>query len=420
LVRIRGRLLWLTITEHGSMDNPNWLVELPNAEESYLPEVQAMITRFCSLEAPLASIHAKIAEEQALAPLGGEWEGNGPIYLTPMLGARIMVKKVGWEWRFSVHTQIHGPGLHMAFYQLLQHLSPILKVTYKMDDPAQFSKDMDEARLTRFYQQELKDIGRELAAQPVNARMQVHWALPGYSLVEGAGVAGPLSRWGRSQFMARCQEDLDALTEDFYVAPHVAQDGVFHRNQALLTLQNEITYLRKDEAPLAAQVCQDLEMASRLYPSLALPLEEYERCAAMAGLPVKKLPNPALSWGLIGYRREPLRHDMDGFSWVHYGHFEESAAPREPWRRLGDGLFICHWAIFPYSADKDPHSGYPTLEDAPLFKGLAAPELAQDDASFGLKCSRRLGDKLLMVLISFEAPYTWQDVYDFLNSVKVL
>lgn len=60
----------------------------------------------------------------------------------------------------------------------------------------------------------------------------------------------------------------------------------------------------------------------------------------------------------------------------------------------------------------------PSYRDAPLFKGLAAPELAQDDASFGLKCSRRIGSRQLIVLISFEAPYTWQDVYDFLNSVK--
>ena len=356
--------------------------------------------------------------EQALSARGGHLRPDGVFVLIPMTGAEIRVRKSGWQWRFSVETQIHGPGLHIAFYELLKDLSKELKVTYKMEDPSQYARDMDPARLIRFYQQELSDIARELAAQPVSARMQVHWALPGYSLEEGAGVAGPLSRWGRSQFMARCREDMDALMEDFYMAPHTAEDGVFFRNEALFLLQNEITYLRSDEQELAVQVCADLERAARLHPSLPLPLEEYARCAQMAGRLQANLPNPPLSWGMIGYRREPLRHDMGGFSWVHPGHFESRRGPDSPWMELGDRQFVCHWALVSFSAEHDPHRDYPQLQDAPLFKGLAAPELAQDDASFGLKCSRRIGSRQLIVLISFEAPYTWQDVYDFLNSVK--
>ena len=202
------------------------------------------------------------------------------------------------------------------------------------------------------------------------------------------------------------------------MAPHTAEDGVFFRNEALFLLQNEITYLREDEQALAEQVCVDLERAAKLHPSLPLPLEEYARCAQMAGRIPAALSNPPLSWGMIGYRREPLRHEMGGFSWVHPGHFESRHGQDGPWMVLGDKQFICHWALISYSAEHDPHRDYPELQDAPLFKGLAAPELAQDDASFGLKCSRRLGSRQLIVLISFEAPYTWQDVYDFLNSVK--
>lgn len=116
--------------------------------------------------------------EQALFARGGHSRPDGILVLTPMTGAEIRVKKAGWQWRFSVETQIHGPGLHIAFYELLKDLAAELKVTYKMEDPSQYARDMDPARLIRFYQQEISDIARELAAQPVNARMQVHWPCP--------------------------------------------------------------------------------------------------------------------------------------------------------------------------------------------------------------------------------------------------
>jgi hypothetical protein len=211
---------------------------------------------------------------------------------------------------------------------------------------------------------------------------------------------------------------MDMLMEEFYISPHRAGDGVFFRNEALYILQNEITYLRDTELEAAEQVCADLEAASGLHPTLPLPLEEYVRCCRMIGREPAALPNPPLTWGLIGYRREYLREHLEGFSWVHPGHFDTVPAQDAPWMRTGDRQFICHWAVIPYSAEKDPHYGYPTLNEAPLFKGMPAPELAQDDASQGLKCSRRMGDKQLIVMISFEAPYTWQDVYDLLNSVR--
>jgi len=356
--------------------------------------------------------------EQALTARGAYTDEKDTFILSPMTGAKIRVRKYGWQWRFSVDTQIHGPGLHLYFYQLLQELAEELKLTYKIEDPALFSRDMDPARLNAFYQQELLDISRELAANPVNSRLQAHWALPGYTLEEGAGVAGPISRWGRSQYLARCRDDMDSLMEEFYVAPHAMGDGVFFRNEALFILQNEITYLRESEVAAAEQVCLDLEQASQLHPTLPLPLEEYLRCARLAGREPLALPNPPLSWGLIGYRREYLRQHLDGFSWVHPGHFDTAPAQDAPWMRMGDRQFVCHWAMIPYSADRDPHYGYPTLNEAPLFKGMPAPELAQDDASQGLKCSRRIGDRQLIVMISFEAPYTWQDVFDLLNSVN--
>ena len=356
--------------------------------------------------------------EQALYARGACADERGGYILSPMVGARIRVRKYGWQWRFTVNTEIHGPGLHIFFYQLLKELAEELKLTYTIEDPAQFSRNMDPGRLREFYQQELMDISRELAANPVSARLQVHWALPGYTLEEGAGVAGPLSRWGRSEYLARCREDPDLLMEDFYMAPHTMQDGVFFRNEALFLLQNEITYLRDEEADAAERVCLDLEQAAQLHPSLPLPREEYVRCARMIGREPMALPNPSMQWGLIGYRREYLRQHLDGFSWVHPGHFETVPAQDVPWMRMGDRQFICHWTMIPYSAEKDPHYGYPTLHEAPLFKGMPAPELAQDDASQGLKCSRRMGNRQLMVMISFEPPYTWQDVYDLLNSVN--
>ena len=370
------------------------------------------ITAETRRKTPLSRLHL----EQALRPLGARPTRDGFI-LRPMEGAEIRVVRDGWQWRFSTDTELHGAGLHYAFYEMLSGLAPELKVTYRISDPTGYIKDMNVERLRGFYREELQSIADDLAKLPEDGRLHTHWALPGYALTEGSGVACALSRWSRDLFLSRVKDEPDKLAEDFFIAPNPGRDGVMLRNQALYLLQNEITYLRSGEEAMAARVCRALEEAASLHPTLPLPLEEYRRCAEMAGLEAQTLSNPRLTWGLIGYRRELLRHEMGGFSWVHPGHFDAEPAEDEPWMFLGDDSFSCHWALVPYE-EGDTWDDLPVLEKAEAFRGAEAPELCPDETSHGLKAACRLGDRRLIVLVSYKAPYAESDVFDMLNSVE--
>lgn len=236
----------------------------------------------------------KVAEERYYGLYQREDGLN--ISLCPLDG-RVYVtwKKEGglfgqWAVEGQCQTTPAGPGLHKAAVEALDAL-PIQKLSVEDETEYYQHRDFDRMLQEHFHPW-LKTMVDVLAGQfgEDHSNMCMCWDLDSYMPEDVPGtVVTPVGRFSAKWMRETVeQQGIEALAERFFLWYHPGKRDALYNRQLALNLLWELCYYapssrEEEDASINKTICDNLEMAARLDPSLPLPRRAYEEICALAG-----------------------------------------------------------------------------------------------------------------------------------------
>lgn len=252
----------------------------------------------------LQAIRQLCEQEQLFLDIKGE---EGKIYVCP--NGVISIKLENHAIQLSTNAALVGPGYHVyvvKFYEKLQRAS---EVYLAIDDEAEYLDDEDFERLKDcYYDPYMATLMSSLSSMKEDDMATYGWEDKNYLPIAKDGKI--ITVFGYLKANELKSLTLSEAKQRYYIWNEIEKDSCFFRNSALVSLWCDCLFENsmKDEASikLAQSICQALEKAHQLDPTLPLPVDEYQLLCQVLNRKNKIFNVEQYPDSLIGYRREAV------------------------------------------------------------------------------------------------------------------
>ncbi len=242
---------------------------------------------------------------------------------------KIAVTEEGKEVILSANTRHGGPGFHAFVVDLFEALEEEIPGEYELDDDLEFSKDNDFDRIVHAYENEL-DYVRKLILNNPEFRKRNYLFDETYYLPK-ADEHKVLTSTGDMDEDEFRNKSIADLMDRFYVWNDWDRDGRFYRNAALTLLAKEsfgpYSKMNEQTENVANEICDDLEIAFRLDPTLPLPLKAYRELTRQLDREDKLKGAVEMDSEAVQYRTREVYHLFEDARVVAPGTAERSYDP---------------------------------------------------------------------------------------------
>lgn len=242
---------------------------------------------------------------------------------------KIVVREEDKDLILSANTRHGGPGFHAFVVDLFKDVEEEVPGDYEMIDDMDYAADGDFEHLVQAYETEL-DYVRKLILQEPEFRNRNYLFDETYYLPkpEEGKVLTSTGDLDEEEFRNKPLED---LMDNFYVWNDWDRDGRFYRNSALTLLAKEghgdFSGMNDQTEKIADEICDDLEIAFRLDPTLPLPLKAYEQLTNQLHRENKLKGALEMDKEAVQYRTREVYHIFEDARVVAPGTAERSYDP---------------------------------------------------------------------------------------------
>lgn len=242
---------------------------------------------------------------------------------------KIAVTEDGKDLILSANTRHGGPGFHAFVVDLFKDIEEEIPGEYELIDDMEYDKDEDFDRLVKAYENEL-DYVRKLILKEPEFRNRNYLFDETYYLPK-ADKDRVLTSTGDMDEKEFREKDLDDLMDRFYVWNNWDRDGRFYRNSALTLLAKEgygeFSKMNEETEKTAEEICDDLEIAFRLDPTLPLPLKAYHQLIQLLNRENKLEGAIEMDREAVQYRTREVYHIFEDVRVIAPGTAERSYDP---------------------------------------------------------------------------------------------
>lgn len=242
---------------------------------------------------------------------------------------KIVVTEDGKDMILSANTRHGGPGFHAFVVDLFKDIQEEIPGDYELMDDLEYDKDEDFHRLVHVYENELDYLRRLILEEPgfaeKNYMYDETYYLPKNEDGRVLTAAGDMSE---KEFRTK---SLDDLMDHFYVWNNWDRDGRFFRNAALTLLAKEsygeFSKMNEQTEKTAEEICDDLEIAFRMDPTLPLPVDAYQSLIKILNRENKLEGAIEMDSEAVSYRTREVYHVFEDVRLVAAGTAERSYDP---------------------------------------------------------------------------------------------
>ena len=242
---------------------------------------------------------------------------------------KILAREEGKDLILSANTRHGGPGFHAFVVDLFKDVEEEIPGDYEMVDDMEYAADNDFERLVSAYETEL-DYVRKLILDEPEFRNRNYLFDETYYLPtnEKGKVLTSTGDMDEDEFRNKPLED---LMDHFYIWNDWDRDGRFYRNSALTLLAKEghgkFSAMNDQTEKVADEICDDLEIAFRLDPTLPLPLKTYDELTKLLHRENKLKGAIEMDQEAVQYRTREVYHIFEDVRVVAPGTAERSYDP---------------------------------------------------------------------------------------------
>lgn len=242
---------------------------------------------------------------------------------------KIVAQEQGKDLILSANTRHGGPGYHAFVVDLFKDIEEEVPGEYELSDDLEYDKDEDFERLISVYENELDYVRRLILEEPGfknrNYMFDETYYLP---KTEPGKILTASGDMDEKDFR---NKDIHDLMDHFYIWNNWDRDGRFFRNAALTLLAKEsygeFSKMNEQTEKIADEICDDLEIAFRLDPTLPLPVEEYKSLIALLKRENKLEGAIEMDQEAVSYRTREVYHVFEDVRLVAAGTAERSYDP---------------------------------------------------------------------------------------------
>ncbi len=242
---------------------------------------------------------------------------------------KIVVIEEGKDMILSANTRQGGPGFHAFVVDLFEDIQEEIPGDYEMIDDTEYDKDKDWDRLVQLYENELDYVRKMILEDPEfrnkNYMFDETFYLPKSEKGKVLTATGDMDE---EEFK---NKNLSDLMDHFYVWNDWDRDARFYRNAALTLLAKEgygqFSKMNDQTEKIADEICDDLEIAFRMDPTLPLPLKAYSKLIHLLGRENKLEGAIEMDREAVQYRTREVYHVFDDAKVVAPGTAERSYDP---------------------------------------------------------------------------------------------
>lgn len=242
---------------------------------------------------------------------------------------KILAREDGRDLILSSNTRHGGPGFHAFVVDLFKDIEEEIPGEYELVDDLEYDKDEDFHRLVHQYEHELDYVRGLILEEPGFRNRNYMFDETYYLPIAQPGTV--LTASGEMNEQEFKQKNLDDLMDHFYVWNNWDRDGRFFRNAALTLLAKEsygeFSKMNEQTEKIAEEICDDLEIAFRLDPTLPLPLKAYRRLTEVLGRDDKLSGAIEMENEAPAYRSREVYHVFEDVRLVAAGTAERSYDP---------------------------------------------------------------------------------------------
>ncbi|MBF0578501.1 hypothetical protein IM774_01575 [Erysipelotrichaceae bacterium RD49] len=242
---------------------------------------------------------------------------------------KIVVIEEDKDMILSANTRQGGPGFHAFVVDLFEDIQEEIPGDYEMIDDTEYDKDKDWDRLVQLYENEL-DYVRKMILEDPQFRNKNYMFDETYYLPkpEKGKVLTATGDMDEEEFK---NKNLSDLMDHFYVWNDWDRDARFYRNAALTLLAKEgygqFAKMNEQTEKIADEICDDLEIAFRMDPTLPLPLKAYNELIHLLGRENKLEGAVEMDREAVQYRTREVYHVFEDAKVVAPGTAERSYDP---------------------------------------------------------------------------------------------
>lgn len=249
------------------------------------------------------------------------------IYACPQ--GTIRIKEEDDDVIIYANTRHAGPGFHAFVVEFCKDVQEELPGKYELIDDLDFDQDENFHRLHRLYEEEityLKDVlNKNEDFRKQNYLYDETYFLP---IEKENRIFTALGDMDQEEFMQMSEED---LLDIFYVWNTWEKDAQFYKNAALLLLAKEgvgeYSLMNDQTLKYANEICDYIEIAHHLDPTMTLPMVEYNKICDYLEREKKVSGISAMEQEVIQYRLQDVYHLFEDMKVVAPGTCERSYDP---------------------------------------------------------------------------------------------
>lgn len=242
---------------------------------------------------------------------------------------KIVVSEDKKDLILSANTRHGGPGFHAFVVDLFKDVEEEIPGDYELIDDMEYDKDEDFHRLVHAYENELDYVRHLILEEPgfknKNYMFDETYYLP---RTENSKVLTATGEMDEDEFR---KKNLHDLMDSFYVWNDWDRDARFFRNAALTLLAKEsygeFSKMNDQTEKTAEEICDDLEIAFRMDPTLPLPLKAYRELIQLLNREDKLEGAIEMDREAVQYRTREVYHIFEDVRVVAPGTAERSYDP---------------------------------------------------------------------------------------------
>lgn len=256
-------------------------------------------------------------------------ERGGHVEILVCPQGKIVAREDGKDLILSSNTRHGGPGFHAFVVDLFKDIEEEIPGDYELDDDLDYARDENFDRLVQQYEQEI-DYVRQLVLEEPGFKDRNYMFDETYYLpkAEAGQILTASGDMDEHEFRAK---DAAELMDHFYVWNNWDRDGRFFRNAALTLLAKEsygeFSKMNEQTEKVANEICDDLEIAFRLDPTLGLPIDAYKKLISVLGRDNKLEGAIEMDGEAVSYRTREVYHIFEDVRIVAAGTAERSYDP---------------------------------------------------------------------------------------------
>ncbi len=248
------------------------------------------------------------------------------IYACPQ--GHLKVTEEGNNIMISANTRHAGAGFHAFAVEFCKDIQEEIEGDYELVDDLNYDEDQDFKHLQDVYIDEItymKDLlQKNERVRQMNYMYQETFFLP---MEKEGRILTAIGDMDEKEFMELSEHE---LLDAFYIWNHWEKDAHYFKNAALTLLAKEgvgpYTTMNEQTMKFAEEICDYIELAHKLEPSLTLPMNEYrDLCQRLERQP--KIEAKNMDEEVIQYRLKDVYHLFEDVKVVCDGACERSFDP---------------------------------------------------------------------------------------------